>query len=98
MGISVAVVGATGNVGREILNILSDRKFQLSRIAAIASRKSVGSEISFGDELLKVKDLESFDFKNWDIALFAIGSEATKKYASIATKSGCRPKTQPKVW
>ena len=89
MGISVAVVGATGNVGREILNILSDRKFQLSRIAAIASRKSVGSEISFGDELLKVKDLESFNFKNWDIALFAIGSEATKKYASIATKSGC---------
>ena len=89
MSISVAVVGATGNVGREILNILSDRKFPVSRIAAIASRKSVGSEISFGDELLKVKDLESFDFKNWDIALFAIGSEATKKYASIATKSGC---------
>ena len=52
MGISVAVVGATGNVGREILNILSDRQFPLSRIAAVASRKSVGSEISFGDELL----------------------------------------------
>ena len=89
MSISVAVVGATGNVGREILNILSDRKFPVSRIAALASRKSVGSEISFGDALLKVKDLESFDFKNWDLALFAIGSEATKKYASKAAKNGC---------
>ena len=89
MSISVAVVGATGNVGREILNILSDRKFPVSRIAALASRKSVGTEISFGDELLKVKDLETFDFKNWDVALFAIGSEATKQYATKAAKSGC---------
>ena len=89
MSISVAVVGATGNVGREILNILSDRKFPISRIAALASRKSVGSEVSFGDQSLKVKDLESFDFKNWDLALFAIGSETTKKYSAIATKSGC---------
>ena len=89
MSISVAVVGATGNVGREILNILSDRKFPISRIAALASRKSVGTEISFGDELLKVKDLETFDFKNWDVALFAIGSEATKQYATKAAKNGC---------
>ena len=89
MSISVAVVGATGNVGREILNILSDRKFPVSRIAALASRKSVGTEISFGDELLKVKDLETFDFKNWDVALFAIGSEATKQYAAKAAKNGC---------
>ena len=89
MSISVAVVGATGNVGREILNILSDRKFPVSRIAALASRKSVGTEISFGDELLKVKDLETFDFKNWDVALFAIGSEATKQYATKAAKNGC---------
>ncbi len=89
MSISVAVVGATGNVGREILNILSDRNFPVSRIAALASRKSVGTEISFGDQLLKVKDLDSFDFKNWDVALFAIGSELTKKYAAKATKKGC---------
>ncbi len=89
MSISVAVVGATGNVGREILNILSDRKFPVARIAALASRKSVGSEISFGDELLKVKDLESFDFENWDVALFAIGSEATKQYVAKAAKNGC---------
>jgi len=89
MSISVAVVGATGNVGREILNILSDRKFPISRIEALASRKSVGSEVSFGDQSLKVKDLASFDFKNWDLALFAIGSESTKKYSAIATKSGC---------
>ena len=89
MSISVAIVGATGNVGREILNILADRKFPVSRIAALASRKSVGTEISFGDELLKVKDLETFDFKNWDVALFAIGSEATKQYATKAAKNGC---------
>ena len=82
MSISVAIVGATGNVGREILNILSDRKFPISRIAALASRKSVGSEVSFGDQSLKVKDLETFDFKNWDLALFAIGSESTKKYSA----------------
>jgi len=89
MSISVAIVGATGNVGREILNILSDRKFPISRIAALASRKSVGSEVSFGDQSLKVKDLETFDFKNWDVALFAIGSEATKQYATKAAKNGC---------
>ena len=89
MSISVAVVGATGNVGREILNILSDRKFPVSRIAALARRKSVGTEISFGDELLKVKVLETFDFENWDVALCAIGPDVTQQYANKAAKNGC---------
>lgn len=89
MGYRVAVVGATGNVGREMLNILDEREFPVDEIAALASRKSMGSEISFGEKTLKVKDLDTFDFTGWDIALFAVGSEATKIYAPKAAASGC---------
>ena len=81
MGYRVVVVGATGNVGREMLNILAEREFPVDEIAALVSRKSLGTEVSFGDKTLKTKDLETFDFKGWDIALFAIGSEATKLHA-----------------
>ena len=89
MSCSVVVVGASGNVGREVLNILDERSFPLSKIAAVASRKSLGKEISFGDQDLRIQDIESFDFTDWQIALFAIGSEATKKYAPLAARSGC---------
>ena len=89
MGYRVAVVGATGNVGREMLNILAERQFPVDEIVALASRRSLGSEISFGDKTLKTKDLETFDFTGWDMALFAVGSEATKKYAPAAAKAGC---------
>ncbi len=89
MGYRVVVVGATGNVGREILNILAEREFPVDEIAALASRRSLGTEISFGDKTLKCKDLEKFDFTGWDIALFAVGSEATKTYAPKAAASGC---------
>lgn len=89
MSCSVVVVGATGNVGREILAILSERKFPVSKVAALASRKSVGTEVSFGDQDLKVQDIEHFNFQDWQIALFAIGSESTQKYATLAAKSGC---------
>ncbi|UWR33867.1 aspartate-semialdehyde dehydrogenase [Sulfitobacter sp. W027] len=89
MGYRVAVVGATGNVGREMLNILAERQFPVDEIVALASRRSLGSEISFGDKTLKSKDLDTFDFTGWDIALFAVGSEATKKYAPAAAKAGC---------
>ena len=89
MGDRVAVVGATGNVGREMLNILAERQFPVDEIVALASRRSLGSEISFGDKTLKSKDLDTFDFTGWDIALFAVGSEATKKYAPAAAKAGC---------
>jgi len=89
MGYRVAVVGATGNVGREMLNILAEREFPVDDIAALASRKSLGTEVSFGDRTLKTLDLDTFDFTGWDIALFAIGSDATKKYAPIAAKAGC---------
>ena len=89
MGYRVVVAGATGNVGREMLNILAERQFPVDEIAVLASRRSLGTEVSFGDETLKTKDLDTFDFTGWDMALFAIGSDATKKYAPAAAKSGC---------
>ncbi len=89
MGYRIAVVGATGNVGREMLNILHERAFPVDDIAVLASRKSLGTEVSFGDKTLKTKDLDTFDFAGWDMALFAVGSDATKKYAPIAAKAGC---------
>ncbi|WP_316013773.1 aspartate-semialdehyde dehydrogenase [Roseobacter sp. HKCCA0434] len=89
MGYRVVVVGATGNVGREMLNILAEREFPVDEIAALASRRSLGSECAFGDKTLKTQDLDTFDFTGWDIALFAIGSDATKKYAPVAAKAGC---------
>ncbi|ADO41632.1 aspartate-semialdehyde dehydrogenase [Ketogulonicigenium vulgare] len=89
MGYNVVVVGATGNVGHEMLNILAEREFPVDKIAAVASRRSLGTEVSFGDKTLKTQDLEQFDFKGWDIALFAIGSDATKEYAPKAAAAGC---------
>lgn len=89
MGYRIAVVGATGNVGREMLNILDERHFPVDELAVLASRKSLGTEVSFGDTTLKTKDLDTFDFTGWDIALFAVGSEATKTYAPKAAKAGC---------
>ncbi|MGL4236732.1 aspartate-semialdehyde dehydrogenase [Tabrizicola sp.] len=89
MGYKVVVAGATGNVGREMLNILAEREFPVDEIAALASRKSLGTEVSFGDKTLKTKDLDTFDFTGWDIALFAIGSDATKIYAPRAAAVGC---------
>ncbi len=90
MGYRVAVVGATGNVGREMLNILAERQFPVDEIVALASRrKSWAREVSFGDKTLKTKDLDTFDFTGWDIALFAVGSDATKIYAPKAAKAGC---------
>ncbi|MCR8549018.1 aspartate-semialdehyde dehydrogenase [Salipiger sp. P9] len=89
MGYKVVVAGATGNVGREMLNILAEREFPVDELAALASRKSLGTEVSFGDKTLKTQDLDTFDFTGWDIALFAVGSDATKKYAPKAAAAGC---------
>src|SRR3954447_26849999 len=91
MGYRVAVVGATGNVGREILNILAERQFPLDEVAAVASSRSTGADIDFGDsgEALKVRNLDHFDFSGWDIALFAAGSEVSKVYALKAAQAGC---------
>jgi len=91
MGYRVAVVGATGNVGREILNILAERQFPLDEVAAVASARSTGDVIEFGDtdETLTVKNLEHFDFSGWDMALFAGGSAVSKIYVPKAADSGC---------
>jgi aspartate-semialdehyde dehydrogenase len=91
MGYRVAVVGATGNVGREMLNILAERQFPLDEIAAVASARSTGDVIDFGDsgEELRVKNLEHFDFAGWDIALFAAGSAVSKVHAPRAAEAGC---------
>src|SRR3954452_23999562 len=91
MGYRVAVVGATGNVGREILNILAERQFPLDEVVAVASASSTGDVIDFGDsgEEIKVKNLEHFDFAGWDIALFAAGSEVSRVHAPRAAQSGC---------
>ncbi|MEL7106021.1 MAG: aspartate-semialdehyde dehydrogenase [Pseudomonadota bacterium] len=89
MGYRVVIAGATGNVGREMLNILAERQFPVDEIAALASRKSLGTEVTFGETTIKTKDLATFDFSGWDFALFAIGSEATKDHAPRAAKAGC---------
>ncbi|MEM6384674.1 MAG: aspartate-semialdehyde dehydrogenase [Pseudomonadota bacterium] len=89
MGYRVAVVGATGNVGREMLNILAERQFPADEVVVLASRKSLGTEVSYGETTLKTKDLDTFDFTGFDIALFAIGSGPTKDYAPKAAKAGC---------
>ena len=91
MGYRVAVVGATGNVGREILNILAERQFPLDEVVALASARSTGDVIDFGDSgrELKVRNLEHFDFSGWDMALFAAGSEVSKVYVPKAAAAGC---------
>ena len=89
MGYKVVVAGATGNVGREMLNILAEREFPVDEIAVLASRKSLGTEVSFGERTLKTQDLDTFDFTGWDIALFAVGSGPTKEYAPKAAAAGC---------
>ena len=91
MGYKIVVAGATGNVGREMLNILAEREFPIDEIAVLASQRSQGEMVDFGDtdKQLKVQNIELFDWAGWDIALFAIGSEATLKYAPIAAAAGC---------
>ena len=89
MSVKVAVVGATGNVGREILNVLDEREFPAKKVVALASKKSVGKEAFFGDQTLKVKSLETFDFSTVDIALFSAGGDVAQKWAPLAAKAGC---------
>ena len=81
MGYKVAVVGATGNVGREMLNILDERKFPADEVVALASRKSVGQECSFGDKTLKVKALDHYDFSDVDICLMSAGGSVSKEWS-----------------
>ncbi len=90
MSYRVAVVGATGAVGREILKTLAQRNFPVSEVAALASGRSAGQEVSFGeDKVLKVQNLETFDFTGWDIALFSPGASISAVHAPRAGAQGC---------
>ncbi|CAI28395.1 Aspartate-semialdehyde dehydrogenase [Ehrlichia ruminantium str. Gardel] len=90
MSYKIAVVGATGNVGRVILNVLSDSKvFSNSNVVALASKKSVGKKLSYGDNILEAQDLGSYDFYGTDIAIFSAGSSISQQYAKIAANKGC---------
>src|SRR4029078_597020 len=88
MSYKVAVVGATGNVGREMLGILAERQFPASEVVAIASRKSQGTECSFGDKTLKVKALEHFDFSDVDICLMSAGGAVSKEWSPRIAAQG----------
>jgi aspartate-semialdehyde dehydrogenase len=88
MTYKVAVVGATGVVGREMLNILHERKFPVSEVVALASRRSVGRDVMFGDKHIKVKALDDFDFRGTDIALFSAGGATSKEWAPRVAAQG----------
>jgi len=91
MGYRVVVVGATGNVGREMLAVLAEREFPCDEVAAVASPRSQGTEVDFGEtgKKLKCQNIENFDWSGWDIALFAAGSGPAKEYAPKAAAAGC---------
>src|SRR4051795_5829559 len=88
MGYKVAVVGATGNVGREMLSILAEREFPADEVVALASRKSIGTEVSFGDAILKVKALDHYDFSDIDICLMSAGGTVSKEWSPKIAAAG----------
>jgi aspartate-semialdehyde dehydrogenase len=90
MSYGVAVVGATGAVGREMLKTLAERAFPVAEVAAVASGRSAGGEVSFGErQVLRVRDLEKFDFRGWDIGLFSPGASVSAVHAPRAADAGC---------
>ena len=90
IGYRVAVVGATGAVGREMLKTLAERRFPVSEVAAVASGRSAGAEVSFGErDVLKVRNLDTFDFHGWDIGLFSPGASVSAVHAPRAAEAGC---------
>ena len=98
MGYKVAVVGATGNVGREMLSILDERQFPVDECFAIASRKSMGVEVSFGDRTLKCQDLEQFDFSKVDFCLMSAGSSVSKEWSPRIGATGCMVIDNSSCW
>ena len=91
MGYRIVVAGATGNVGREVLAILAEREFPIDELAAVASSRSQGDEVEIGDtgRTVKCQNIENFDWAGWDMAIFAIGSDATAIHAPKAAAAGC---------
>lgn len=89
MAYNVAVVGATGNVGREMLNVLTEREFPVNEVFPIASRRSIGVDVSFGDRTLRCRDIEQFDFSQCDFALLSAGGDASREWAPRIAARGC---------
>ena len=89
MGLKIAVVGATGNVGREMLDILAERQFPIDEIYALASNRSKGNTVEFGKKELFVEDLAEFDFSNVNIALFSAGGKISGEFAPKAAEKNC---------
>ncbi len=89
MGFKIAIAGATGNVGREMLNILAERDFPADEVVALASARSQGTEVSFGDKTLKVQNLENYDFSDTDICLMSAGGTISKKWSPKIGAQGC---------
>ncbi len=89
MGFKVAIAGATGNVGREMLNILEERGFPADEVVPLASRRSLGTEVSYGDKTLKVKVLDTYDFSDTDICLMSAGGNVSKEWSPRIGKQGC---------
>ncbi|WP_099867021.1 aspartate-semialdehyde dehydrogenase [Pararhizobium haloflavum] len=89
MSFKIAIAGATGNVGREMLDILAERGFPASEVVPLASSRSVGTEVSFGDKTLKVKNLENYDFSDTDICLMSAGGSVSQKFSPKIGAQGC---------
>ena len=89
MGYSIAIVGATGNVGREMLDILHERSFPADKVVPLASRRSQGTEVSYGDKTLKVQALDGFDFSSTDIALMSAGGDISNEWSPKIAATGC---------
>jgi len=98
MSYKVAIAGATGNVGREMLNVLAERQFPVSEVVALASTRSIGTEISFGDKILKVKALDYYDFKGTDICLMSAGGTISKEWSPKIAAQGCLVIDNSSAW
>src|SRR3984957_3338304 len=98
MAYKIAVVGATGNVGREMLKTLVQRQFPISEVVALASPRSIGTQVSFGDHILKVKALDYYDFKGTDIALMSAGGAIAKEWAPKIAAQGCLVIDNSSAW
>jgi aspartate-semialdehyde dehydrogenase len=98
MSFKVAVVGATGNVGREMLDILAERRFPVSEVVALASSRSVGTDVSFGDKTLKCRNLENYDFSDTDICLMSAGGTVSKEWSPKIGAQGCLVIDNSSAW
>ena len=98
MGYKIAVVGATGNVGHEMLNILAEREFPADEVFAVASRRSIGKEVSYGDAVLKCRDLEQFDFSDIDFCLMSAGASVSKTWSPKIGATGAMVIDNSSCW